>query len=75
MRAAPRMTNLSTMMLRAALFALSGLVLAGCTPRSEGPCETVGFESVPFLVCSFDPAADASAYFPDFGSSAAGPCG
>ena len=52
------MTNLSKMMLRAALFALSGLVLAGCTPKSDGPCETVGFESVPFLVCSFDPAAD-----------------
>jgi len=52
------MTNLQTMLLRAALLALSGLLLAGCTAKTEGPCETVSFESVPYLVCSFDPAAD-----------------
>ena len=52
------MTNLSSMLLRAALLALSGLLLAGCTAKTEGPCETVSFESVPYLVCSFDPAAD-----------------
>lgn len=52
------MTNLQTMMLRAALFALCGLMLAGCTAQSDGPCETVSFESAPYIVCSFDPAAD-----------------
>jgi uncharacterized protein YigE (DUF2233 family) len=46
------------MILRAALLALSGILLAGCSARTEGPCETISFESVPYLVCSFDPAAD-----------------
>lgn len=52
------MTNLSKMMLRAALLALSGLALAACTGKTEGPCRTVNFESAPYLVCSFDPATD-----------------
>jgi uncharacterized protein YigE (DUF2233 family) len=52
------MTNLSKMMLRAALLALCGFALAACTGKTEGPCRTVTFESAPYLVCSFDPATD-----------------
>lgn len=46
------------MLLRAALLALCGLALAGCTGKTEGPCDTVTFESTPYLVCSFDAETD-----------------
>lgn len=52
------MTNLRAMILRAAFLALCGLVLAGCTGKPEGPCETVTFELAPYLVCSFDTRTD-----------------
>jgi len=52
------MTNLQIMLLRAALLALCGLALAACTGKTEGPCETVTFESAPYLVCSFDAGTD-----------------
>jgi len=46
------------MMLRAALLALCGVLLAACNRAAEGPCETLTFESAPYLVCRFDPASD-----------------
>ncbi len=46
------------MHLRAALFALCGALLAACSSQTEGPCETVSFESAPYLVCSFDAETD-----------------
>ena len=46
------------MMMRAAFLALCGVLLAGCTGKAEGPCETVTFESSPYLVCSFDAGTD-----------------
>jgi len=46
------------MILRAAFLALCGLVLAGCSGRPDGPCETVTFELSPYLVCSFDARTD-----------------
>ena len=52
------MTNLQPMLLRAALLALCGLSLAACTGKTEGPCDTVTFESTPYLVCSFDAETD-----------------
>jgi uncharacterized protein YigE (DUF2233 family) len=46
------------MVLRAAFLALCGALLAACAGEPEGPCDLVTFETVPYLVCRFDPASD-----------------
>lgn len=46
------------MLLRAALLALCGTVLAACSGKAEGPCATITFEAAPYLVCTFDTTQD-----------------
>ncbi|MBA3070390.1 MAG: hypothetical protein FP825_18175 [Hyphomonas sp.] len=45
-------------MIRALLLAVLAALPAACSGKTEGPCETLTFESVPYLVCTFDSAED-----------------
>lgn len=45
-------------MIRPLLLAAFAALLTACSGRTEGPCRNLTFESVPYLVCTFDPAAD-----------------
>ncbi|MFN4224908.1 MAG: phosphodiester glycosidase family protein [Hyphomonas sp.] len=45
-------------MIRYLPFLALAALLAACNPAREGPCETRLFESMPYLVCQFEPARD-----------------
>ena len=45
-------------MIRLFLPAALAALLTACSPAQEGPCRTRIFESMPYLVCRFDPAED-----------------
>lgn len=45
-------------MMRALLLTALAAFLTACSGPEEGPCRNQMFESVPYLVCSFDPASD-----------------
>ncbi len=45
-------------MIRAFLLTALAACLTACSGPEEGPCRNQTFESVPYLVCSFDPASD-----------------
>lgn len=45
-------------MIRRFLLPALAALLTACSPAQEGPCETRIFESMPYLVCRFEPAGD-----------------
>jgi uncharacterized protein YigE (DUF2233 family) len=46
------------LMIRALVLTVFAALLAACSGKTEGPCDTVSFESLPYLVCSFDAETD-----------------
>lgn len=45
-------------MIRRFLLAACAVALSACSQTQEGPCDTVTYESTPYLVCSFDTETD-----------------